>query len=299
MTEPVLEANAVPHVHDVPMVRQRITAEEWEQHGGDVLGDRAEWSDRACGMACLRMLILAYGQDAPTVTELLKLGVDRAILTERGWLHAGIADLGATLGIPGSAEALPMDELAERLAVGPLIVSITEQFPTDGRRGGHLVVARGIQPGEGGDLAVLIRDPSAWGQEHDRVPLSRLAASYTGRAITFPALPQPGGRRIAVLGEMAELGDDSVGAHREVGRMASEYGVDLLVAVGQDHAKQIALAAAQAGVPEVAIVADPATATQLVESYLKPSDVVLIKASRAGMLWQVAQGLTGKPITGP
>ncbi|MBC7274445.1 MAG: UDP-N-acetylmuramoylalanyl-D-glutamate--2,6-diaminopimelate ligase, partial [Streptomyces sp.] len=38
-----------------------------------------------------------------------------------------------------------------------------------------------------------------------------------------------GGRRIAVLGEMLELGDESVEAHREVGRMAAEYGVDLVV----------------------------------------------------------------------
>ena len=42
------------------MCRQRIDPGEWAAHGGTSLGDRAEWSDRACGMASLRMIMLAY-----------------------------------------------------------------------------------------------------------------------------------------------------------------------------------------------------------------------------------------------
>ncbi|GAA0436639.1 glutamate ligase domain-containing protein [Streptomyces luteireticuli] len=282
-------------VHDVPMCRQRVEPDEWELHNGDTLGDRAEWSDRACGMAALRMILLAYGQEAPSVTELLKLGVEKGILVERGWVHAGIADLAAALGVPGCAEPVPVEELVERLNDAPLIMSVAEQFPDDGRRGGHLVVARGFE--DGPDPAILIRDPSGWGQTHDRAPLSRVAASYSGRAITFPPLA-PGGRRIAVLGEMAELGDVAVESHREVGRMAAEYGVDMVVAVGDVLAKQLALAAKAAGVPEVVVVRDNETATTFVDSLLKPGDVVLTKASRSGMLWQVAQALTGQPITG-
>ncbi len=107
-----------------------------------------------------------------------------------------------------------------------------------------------------------------------------------------------GGRRIAVLGEMLELGDEAVEAHREVGRMAAENGVDLVVAVGGHLAKQLALAAGAAGVPDVALVADNATAAAYVDSVLAPGDVVLVKASRGGMLWQVAQALSGQPVTG-
>ncbi|WP_367043931.1 UDP-N-acetylmuramoylalanyl-D-glutamate--2,6-diaminopimelate ligase [Streptomyces sp. Je 1-332] len=107
-----------------------------------------------------------------------------------------------------------------------------------------------------------------------------------------------GGRRIAVLGEMLELGDEALEAHRAVGRMAGENGVDLVVAVGGDLAKQLALAAGASGVPDVAIVADNATAAAYVDSVLRPGDVVLTKASRGGMLWQVAQALTGQPVTG-
>jgi UDP-N-acetylmuramyl pentapeptide synthase len=96
---------------------------------------------------------------------------------------------------------------------------------------------------------------------------------------------------------MAELGEQVVDGHREVGRMAAEYGIDVVVAVGDALAKQLALAAADAGVPEVAIVADNATAAQLVEKILLPGDIVLTKASRSGELWQVAQALTGQQLT--
>lgn len=174
----------MPH-HAVPMCRQLITPEEWTRHGGPALGDRMEWSNRACGMAALRMILLAYGRPAPTVTELLHLGVARQALTDRGWLHRGIADIATDHAVPGRAEPVAAGELTGRLADAPVIISVAERFPVDGRRGGHLVIARGF---EGDDI--LIRDPSAWGQTHDRVTLSRLAASYTGRAICFPPLTE-------------------------------------------------------------------------------------------------------------
>jgi UDP-N-acetylmuramoyl-tripeptide--D-alanyl-D-alanine ligase len=107
-----------------------------------------------------------------------------------------------------------------------------------------------------------------------------------------------GGRTIAVLGEMLELGDEAVEAHRSVGRMAGELGVDMVIGVGGDMVKQLVLYAGAAGVPDVAMVADNETAAALLEKILLPGDKVLVKASRGGMLWQVAQRLTGQPVTG-
>jgi UDP-N-acetylmuramyl pentapeptide synthase len=112
-----------------------------------------------------------------------------------------------------------------------------------------------------------------------------------------PAKPE-GGRLIAVLGEMLELGDSAVEAHREIGRYAGEVGVDLVIGVGGDMVKQLVLYAGAAGVPEVALAADTMTAADLLEKILQPGDKVLVKASRSGMLWQVAQRLTGQPVTG-
>ncbi|MFJ4988759.1 glutamate ligase domain-containing protein [Streptomyces sp. NPDC088732] len=108
--------------------------------------------------------------------------------------------------------------------------------------------------------------------------------------------PQPR-RTIAVLGEMYELGDEAPAAHFGVGRMAGEYGIDFVIAVGGELAKQLALGAADAGV-DAAIVADNETATELLNKMIQPNDIVLCKGSRGGMRWQIAQALTGQEITG-
>jgi hypothetical protein len=171
------------------MCCQQIDPGEWAECGGDALGNSAEWSDRTCGMAALRMILLAYLGQAPPLTELVMTGVREGALTDRGWLHAGLARLAASFGIPAAAEAVTADDLPARLKDAPLIISVTARFPEDGRKGGHLVVAHGTsEPGADGP-DILIRDPSAWGQSHDRVTLRRLSASYSGRCITFAPRP--------------------------------------------------------------------------------------------------------------
>jgi hypothetical protein len=142
----------------------------------------------ACGMAALRMILLAYRRPAPPLTELVALGIAEGALTGRGWLHAGIARLAGRFGIPARAQAVAAADLPGHLAAAPAIISVTEKFPDDGRKGGHLVVACGYYETQSGDPDILFRDPSGWGQTCDRVPLSRLAASYTGRCITFAPL---------------------------------------------------------------------------------------------------------------
>ncbi|WP_256725501.1 hypothetical protein [Streptomyces sp. IMTB 2501] len=69
------------------------------------------------------------------------------------------------------------------------------------------------------------------------------------------------------------------------------------MAVGGDLAEQLALAAGAAGVPDIAVVGDNDTAAAHLEFIPRPSDVVLVKASRGGQLWRIAQALTGQPIT--
>ncbi|MFJ5901379.1 glutamate ligase domain-containing protein [Streptomyces sp. NPDC093064] len=106
-----------------------------------------------------------------------------------------------------------------------------------------------------------------------------------------------GGRRIAVLGEMLELGVEAPRAHWNIGREAGELGLDIVIAVGGEMAKQLALGAADVGA-DTALVGDNATATQFLEKILQPGDIVLIKGSRGGMRWRIAQALTGQEITG-
>jgi UDP-N-acetylmuramoyl-tripeptide--D-alanyl-D-alanine ligase len=103
---------------------------------------------------------------------------------------------------------------------------------------------------------------------------------------------QTTGRRIAVLGDMKELGDRSTEAHREVGGWVPLHNVDLLITVGTE-ARQIAEGARAAGFngPRVALCDTSDEALSVVRSQILPGDVVLVKASRAMKLETVVEGL--------
>ena len=98
------------------------------------------------------------------------------------------------------------------------------------------------------------------------------------------------GRRVAVLGEMGELGEHSESAHAEVGRRAAELGVGQLIAVGR-MASVMAQAAREAGLNRVIELAEVEAAVPALKSFLKPGDTVLLKASRASRLERIAQAL--------
>ena len=96
------------------------------------------------------------------------------------------------------------------------------------------------------------------------------------------------GRRVAVLGDMAELGAYSEGAHEEIGRQAAELGIAQLFAVGK-MAPVTGRAARAAGLNRVFEFADVETAAAAVKSFVKPGDLVLLKASRAMRLERIAE----------
>ena len=103
------------------------------------------------------------------------------------------------------------------------------------------------------------------------------------------------GRRIAVLGDMGELGPTSPELHRQVGREAAASGVDLLVCVGE-LAAGIAQGAVENGLGQDAVVrcADAKGALAALEGKLFPGDAVLVKASHSMGLEHVAKGLVNR-----
>lgn len=100
------------------------------------------------------------------------------------------------------------------------------------------------------------------------------------------------GRRVAVLGDMAELGPGAAAAHREVGRRCGDAGVDRLVAVGR-WAAETARAAREAGVVEVLEFDGVPAAAAGVARLADPGDVVLLKASRSTGLERLGEALRG------
>jgi UDP-N-acetylmuramoyl-tripeptide--D-alanyl-D-alanine ligase len=89
-------------------------------------------------------------------------------------------------------------------------------------------------------------------------------------------------RKVAVLGEMLELGSHSVRMHEECGETAARAGLDLLIAVGGASADALAKAAVRAGMAEssVAYVPTNTEAAALALQRTRPGDLVLVKGSR-------------------
>ncbi|GAA1364823.1 UDP-N-acetylmuramoyl-tripeptide--D-alanyl-D-alanine ligase [Streptomyces beijiangensis] len=102
-----------------------------------------------------------------------------------------------------------------------------------------------------------------------------------------------GRRTWAVLGPMAELGDDSLAEHDAVGRLAVRLNVSKLVAVGGREASWLQLGAYNEGSwgEESVHVSDAQAAVDLLRSELRAGDVVLVKASRSIGLEKVALAL--------
>jgi UDP-N-acetylmuramoyl-tripeptide--D-alanyl-D-alanine ligase len=101
-----------------------------------------------------------------------------------------------------------------------------------------------------------------------------------------------GRRGIAVLGYMAELGDIADESHAEAGRLAARRGAAIVVAVGAGATPVLDGARSVEGwTGEAVAVSDPQAAVAELRNRLRPGDVVLVKASKAAGLWEVADGL--------
>ncbi|MER5218331.1 UDP-N-acetylmuramoyl-tripeptide--D-alanyl-D-alanine ligase [Streptomyces sp. NPDC002838] len=131
------------------------------------------------------------------------------------------------------------------------------------------------------DGVTVVNDAYNANPESMRAALRALAAMGKGR------------RTWAVLGKMAELGDEALAEHDAVGRLAVRLNVSKLVAVGGREASWLQLGAYNEGSwgEESVHVSDAQAAVDLLRSELRPGDVVLVKASRSVGLESVAQAL--------
>jgi UDP-N-acetylmuramoyl-tripeptide--D-alanyl-D-alanine ligase len=131
------------------------------------------------------------------------------------------------------------------------------------------------------DGVTIVNDAYNANPESMRAALRALVAIGRGR------------RTWAVLGEMAELGDDSLTEHDAVGRLAVRLNVNKLVAVGGREAGWLDMGAKNEGSwgEESVHVSDAQAAVDLLRSQLRPGDVVLVKASRSVGLERVALSL--------
>jgi UDP-N-acetylmuramoyl-tripeptide--D-alanyl-D-alanine ligase len=153
-------------------------------------------------------------------------------------------------------------------------------------------LALGVDPGGIPAAAASLRPAARRGEVH-ALPggVTLIDDSYNASPLAVRQLLEllavTPGRRVAVLGEMLELGPTTTQLHREVGELAGRS-TDLLVAVGGPPAR--ALAEAAIGI-EVHAVADAGQALALLRGLLHDGDVVLVKGSRGIGLDRVVDGL--------
>jgi len=130
------------------------------------------------------------------------------------------------------------------------------------------------RPLPGGGL--LINDAYNANPVSMRAALAQLAATAGDR------------RRVAILGDMAELGPGAPAFHEEIGREVARNGVEALLAVGELARGYVDNAT---GVPVVRWAADADEAAEAAVELVQPGDCVLVKASRAVGLERVAESL--------
>ncbi|MBI4557474.1 MAG: UDP-N-acetylmuramoyl-tripeptide--D-alanyl-D-alanine ligase [Candidatus Hydrogenedentes bacterium] len=123
-------------------------------------------------------------------------------------------------------------------------------------------------------------------------PLEILDDTYNANPASMAAalhalMERPGhGTRIAVLGDMWELGAAAGDLHRDLGRLAGKLGVQHLFATGRYACDTIA-GAGEVSLDHAEIVSDHQTAANAVRAVAQPGDVLLVKGSRIARMEQV------------
>ncbi len=190
--------------------------------------------------------------------------------------HRGLDGMAATVSTPGGSIAIE----TPLLGTGNLLNLLAATA---------VAVEMGVPAGAIAERAATMT-PAARRGELLRLPggITLVDDSYNSspaalkRSLETVALSTGSARKIAVLGEMLELGVHADRLHEECGRAAAAAGLDLLIAVGGDAAKRLAGAARAAGMDAAAVFHVPASAdaADLAQQKVRPGDLVLVKGSR-------------------
>nr|WP_090274105.1 UDP-N-acetylmuramoyl-tripeptide--D-alanyl-D-alanine ligase [Mycolicibacterium komanii]CRL67018.1 UDP-N-acetylmuramoyl-tripeptide--D-alanyl-D-alanine ligase [Mycolicibacterium komanii] len=204
-------------------------------------------------------------------------------------LHAGEDRVEVTLAVHGDHQVSnALCASAAALECGASLEQVADALATAGPVSKHRmqVVTRS-------DGVTVIND--AYNANPDSMSAGLKALAWMARVGPRAERRGGGGRRSwAVLGEMAELGDDAISEHDRIGRLAVRLDVSRLIVVGTGRTMSAmhhgAVMEGSWGA-EVTMVADADEALDLLRAELQPSDVVLVKASNAAGLGALADAL--------
>lgn len=206
-------------------------------------------------------------------------------------VHTGSAQASVSLGVSGDHQVgNALCAAAVALECGATLQQVTDALAGTGPASRHR-----MQVTTRADGVTVIDDSYNANPDSVRAALQALAWISRAENAHIPASDPPSRRRSwAVLGEMAELGDDAISEHDRIGRLAVRLDVSRLVVVGKGRSMSAMLhGAVMEGSwgAEATAVPDVEAAVALLRSELRPGDVVLVKASNAVGLTAIAQAL--------
>ncbi|KUI23323.1 UDP-N-acetylmuramoyl-tripeptide--D-alanyl-D-alanine ligase [Mycobacterium sp. GA-1285] len=235
------------------------------------------------------------GRDADVWAEAVTLD---ELARPRFTLHAGAESVDVALAVHGDHQVSnALCAAAVALECGASLEQVAAALATAGPVSEHR-----MQVATRSDGVTVIND--AYNANPDSMGAGLKALAWMAREGPRAEGPRAerrgrrggGGRRRswAVLGEMAELGDDAISEHDRIGRLAVRLDVSRLVVVGTGRAMSAmhhgAVMEGSWGA-EATMVADADAALELLRAELRPYDVVLVKASNAAGLGALAEAL--------
>jgi UDP-N-acetylmuramoyl-tripeptide--D-alanyl-D-alanine ligase len=219
--------------------------------------------------------VMARAMSFPGRTITFGLG-DRADVRARDVQDRGLDGTAATVSTPNGdlrieTPLLGLGNLANVLAA--TAVASTLDVPLDA------IAARASRLTAASHRGELLRLPGGITLLDDSYNSSPAALK---RSLEIVRVATGSARKVAVLGEMLELGAHAARLHEECGRAAAAAGLDLLIAVGGDSARILADAARDEGLAPASIVyvATSQEAADLAVTRIRPGDLVLVKGSR-------------------
>ncbi|MDG5482104.1 UDP-N-acetylmuramoyl-tripeptide--D-alanyl-D-alanine ligase [Mycolicibacterium gadium] len=211
--------------------------------------------------------------DAVTLDELAR---------PRFRLHGGGGQVDVTLAVHGDHQVSnALCAAAVALECGATLDQVAAALAAAGPASRHR-----MQVATRPDGVTIINDAYNANPDSMRAGLKALAWMARGDGATR--------RSWAVLGEMAELGDDAISEHDSIGRLAVRLDVSRLIVIGTGRAMSAmhhgAVMEGSWG-PEATMVADADAALAVLRSELRPGDVVLVKGSNSAGLGALADVL--------
>lgn len=147
--------------------------------------DVAFWSDKKCGVECVRLALLEVGNQSVSISELIDFGLSiNAYKLNAGWVHKGLLEIAKHYGLDGSTEFFDteIEKLITFLKDSVAIVSVSLNYddPGDKKTSGHLVLVNRYLA-DSNEFEIF--DPY---KEHSvYVDLNQFKSHFSGRAIVF------------------------------------------------------------------------------------------------------------------